>query len=152
MQCNKRQLNFGWTLNDIAKFRGKPSIINRPSLQILTTTNHAFQHCVTSQEVTSKIFGQTLRFTWQIRLSVVCDVRAHSGSLTFNFSRIFLHHIVACMTIRQLTHQKSRRSSKGITPPRWLNRKRVVKQANLAYRSRYLFIIQLFIYRWSINK
>jgi len=41
-----------------------------------------------------------LRYVWlmlsQIRLSVVCDVRApYSGGLTSNFSGIFLHHIVA---------------------------------------------------------
>ena len=46
-------------------------------------------------------------------VSVVCDVRAtYSGGLTFRgyFEPYF------SLAIRQLTHQKSRRSSKGITP------------------------------------
>jgi len=46
---------------------------------------------------------------WQIRLSVVCDVRApYSRSLPF---RGYFY-----LAIRQLIHQKSRRSSKEIIP------------------------------------
>jgi len=68
------------------------------------------------------LFSQTwlyIRYVWliawQIRLSVCRLWRACTILSGFNFSGIFLYHIVA-MAIRQLTHQKSRRSSKGITP------------------------------------
>jgi len=44
-------------------------------------------------------------------VSVVCDVRAlYSGGLTF-----WGYFAPYCSQLRQLTHQKSRRSSKGIT-------------------------------------
>ena len=50
----------------------------------------------------------------------VCRLwRACSLLSGFNFSRIFLHH--CSLAIRQLTHQKSRRSSKRITPKGALN-------------------------------
>jgi len=69
----------------------------------------------------------------KIRLSVVCDMHApYSG---FNFLGILLHHIVAWPSIRQLTHQKSRRSSKGII----LSER--VKQANLHIAANILLLI-----------
>jgi len=57
---------------------------------------------------------------WHIRLSVrlssVCRLwRACTLLRVFNFLGIFLYHIVCSLAIRQLTHQKSRRSFKGIT-------------------------------------
>ena len=67
------------------------------------------------------IFSKTwLRYVWlyimvwQIRLSVCRLWRACTLLSGVNFSGIILHHICRCsLAIRQLAHQKSRRSSKG---------------------------------------
>jgi len=66
----------------------------------------------------------------------------------FNFSGIFLHHSWLSGNSPTKNHEDCIR---GSLPLRGLNRKGVVKQANLAYQSRYLFIIQLFIYSWRLN-
>ena len=96
-------------------------------------------------------FSQTwLRYVWlmawQIRLSV-CRLRApYSGGLTFR--GYFAPY--CSLAIRQLTDQKSRRSSKGITPSESVKQEGVVKQVNLAYRRQYLVIYLL--YSWRMNK
>ena len=85
-------------------------------------------------------FSQTwLRYVWlyamanpSVCLSVCRLWRACTLLRGFNFSGIFLHHVmcvrhILSTTIRQLTHQKSRRSSKGITPNRGVKCKGVGK-------------------------
>jgi len=70
---------------------------------------------------------------WQIRLSVCRLWRACTLLRGFNFSGIFLHHIVAWPSGNSPNKNHEDRP-RGSPPPRGLNRKGVVKQANLAYR------------------
>jgi len=106
----------------IWKWWADSKFANRPHLpsyhKLLSLFNKNFNCCAILIEIyfMFMIFSQTWLcyvwlMLWKIRPSVVCDMR-HPTQGRFNFSGIFLHHSVA---IQQLTHQKSRRSSKGIT-------------------------------------
>ena len=66
---------------------------------------------------------------WQIRLSVCRLWRACTLLRRFNFSGIFLHHIVAWPSGNSPTKNQEDRP-RGSPRPRGLNRKAVVNQAN----------------------
>jgi len=100
------------------------------------------------------LFSQTwLRYVWlmawQIRLSVClsCVTCVHPTHGVQLFWDIFA--LYCSLVIRQLTHRKSRRSSKGITPER-VKQEGLVKQANLPYRRQYL--VTYLLYSLRINK
>ena len=66
---------------------------------------------------------------WQIRLSVcLSSVMCAHPTQGFNFSGIFLHHIVAWPSGNSPTKTHKDRPRRS-THPRWLNRKGVIKQA-----------------------
>jgi len=56
------------------------------------------------------------------------------------------------MAIRQLTHQKSRRSFEWIILAEEVKQEGVVKQANLAYRRQYLVTYLLYSYLYTAGE
>ena len=79
----------------------------------------------------------------------VCLWRACTLLRGFNFSGIFLHHIVAWPSGNSPTKNHEDRP-RGSPRPRGLNMNGVVKQANLAYLRQYL--VTYLLYSWRINK
>ena len=116
-----------------------------------------FKHCQPTASLHAKgsllsfCFSQTwLRYVWlipcQIRPSVCLSVTWCTLLRGINFSGMFLHHIVAWPSCNSPTKISNEDRPRGSPHPRGLNRKGVVKQANLAYRRQYLVTYLLYSY------